>query len=337
MQQINGKTAPQTEPSATLRSIQSIIREDLAEFKRHFRSSIRTNHRLLNLVIRYVLRHQGKRIRPTLVLLSAKMCGKITERTYRAAVLLELVHTTTLVHDDVIDESEKRRGVFSVNALWGNKVAVLLGDYLLSRGLHLAVTHGDFDILHTLSKTVQRMSEGELLQIEKKRHMNLDEDVYYRIISDKTGSLLSESTRCGAYSAGADEEATERLGQFGEHLGLAFQIRDDLFDFGTRNVGKPVGADLNMKLITLPLIHALNHANPADRRSILRIVRRSRKRSDDRARVRLFVEKTGGLAYAQQQMEHHIQEALILLETFPPSPAREALKSLSRFIITRKR
>lgn len=327
----------QAEPAPTLRAIQAVVKEDLKAFREYFRASVQTEHTLLNLVLRFLFRQQGKQIRPTLVLLCAKVCGGITEQSYRAAALLELVHTTTLVHDDVVDESERRRGMHSVNALWGNKVAVLLGDYLLSRGLHLAVTHADYEILKALSHTVQRMSEGELLQIKKKRFMDLDEDVYYRIISDKTASLLSESTRCGAYSAGADAETAERFRQFGEHLGLAFQIRDDLFDFESHNIGKPVGADLDMRLVTLPLIYSLKQVDSAKRRSILQIVRRRRKRRGDRETVREFVEQTGGLAHAQQQMEMQVQKALTLLHASPPSAARDALEMLSRFIITRKR
>lgn len=327
----------QAKPAPSLRAIQAVVEEDLKQFREYFRASVKTQHTLLNLVLRFVFRQQGKQIRPTLVLLCAKVCGGITEQSYRAAALLELVHTTTLLHDDVVDESERRRGMYSVNALWGNKVAVLLGDYLLSRGLHLAVTHGDYEILKALSNTVQRMSEGELLQLKKKRFMDIDEKVYYRIISDKTASLLSESARCGADSAGADAETIERFRQFGEHLGLAFQIRDDLFDYESHNVGKPVGADLDMKLVTLPLIHALKQVDAAERRTILRIVRQRRKRPNDRQRVLDFVSQNGGLAHAQQEMETHVQHALDLLAASEDSPAREALAMLCRFIVARKR
>lgn len=327
----------QANPAPSLRAIQAVVQEDLRQFRQYFRASVQTQHALLNLVLRFLFRQQGKQIRPTLVLLCAKVCGGVTEQSYRAAALLELVHTTTLLHDDVVDESERRRGMHSINALWGNKVAVLLGDYLLSRGLHLAVMHGDYEILKALSHTVQRMSEGELLQIKKKRLMDIDEEVYYRIISDKTASLLSESARCGAFSARADASTADRFRQFGEHLGLAFQIRDDLFDFETHNIGKPVGADLDMRLVTLPLIHALKQADTAERRSILRIVRRRRKRRKDRDRVRDFVEKAGGITHAQQQMAAHLEKALALLEASPASPARDALAKLSRFIITRRR
>ncbi|MDE2958306.1 MAG: polyprenyl synthetase family protein [Bacteroidota bacterium] len=324
-------------PAPSLRAIQSVVQEDLQKFRQYFRSSVQTEHTLLNLVLRFLFRRQGKQIRPTLVLLCAKACGGVTEQSYRAAALLELVHTTTLLHDDVVDESELRRGMHSVNALWGNKVAVLLGDFLLSRGLHLATTHADYEILKALSHTVQRMSEGELLQIKKKRFMDIDEEVYYRIIADKTASLLSESTRCGAYSARADAATTERFRQFGEHLGLAFQIRDDLFDFESFDIGKPVGADLDMRLVTLPLIHALNQAGRTERRRILRIVRQRRKRKADRQRVRDFVANYGGLAHARLRMESHLDQALALLDISPPSPARHALATLSRFIITRNR
>ena len=329
--------ATEAEPAITLRDIQSVVEDDLKVFKLRFREAVRVKHGLLDRVVQYVLRQKGKRVRPTLVLLSAKLCGGVTERSYRAAALVELLHTATLVHDDVVDESEKRRGAFSINALWGNKVAVLLGDYFLSRGLLLALEHDDFDLLKTLSDAVQRMSEGELLQVERTRRLDLDEETYYRIISDKTASLIAACTRCGAYSAGADPEVVDRLGEVGEQLGLAFQIRDDLFDYGTRNVGKPLGADLKKKLVTLPLIYALRTAEPTERRAVLQVVRSRKKTVGDQARVRAFVSDSGGLAYAQERMEAHIGNAQVILRTFPDSPARSSLIALSRFVVTRKR
>ncbi len=329
--------ATQAEPAITLREIQSVVEDDLKAFQRKFREAVRVRHGLLDRIVQYVLRQKGKRIRPTLVLLSAHLCGGVTERSYRAATLVELLHTATLVHDDVVDESEKRRGAFSINALWGNKVAVLVGDYFLSRGLLLALEHNDFDLLKTLSDAVQRMSEGELLQVERTRRLDLNEETYYRIISDKTASLIAACTRCGAYSTGASAEVVNRMGEIGEQLGLAFQIRDDLFDYGTGNVGKPVGADLKKKLVTLPLIHALRSAEPAERRSILQIVRRRKKSVKDRTRVCSFVEAAGGLAYARGRMEAHITEVQALLHTFPDCPARQSLTALSRYIIARKK
>ena len=318
-------------------NFQSVVEDDLKEFSRHFKAAVRVEHGLLNLVIRYFLRQKGKRIRPLLVLLTAKTCGGIRERSYRAAALVELLHTATLVHDDVVDESEKRRGAFSINALWGNKVAVLLGDYFLSRGLLLALENDDYDLLRVLSHAVQRMSEGELRQVQRARSMDVDEASYYKIISDKTASLISACTRCGALSADADPDYLQAMGEFGEQLGLAFQIRDDLFDFGSKEVGKPVGADFQKKLVTLPLIHALEVSEKSERQRIVKLIRRGRKTKQNRQIIFEFVESTGGLAYAQERMEYHIKSAQSLLETFPDSDARRAMHILSEYVITRKK
>ena len=316
---------------------QSVVADDLKEFSRHFKEAVRVEHGLLNLVLRYFLRQKGKRIRPLLVLLTAKTCGGIQERSYRAAALVELLHTATLVHDDVVDESEKRRGAFSINALWGNKVAVLLGDYFLSRGLLLALEHDDYDLLRVLSNAVKRMSEGELRQVQRARSMDVDEQSYYKIISDKTASLLSACTRCGALSADADEESLKAMGEYGEQLGLAFQIRDDLFDFGAQEVGKPVGADFQKKLVTLPLIHALEAAAPPERKRIMKIIRKGRKSKEHQQIIYEFVESTGGLAYAQKRMEDHVRSAQSLLEVFPDSEARRAMHALSHYVVVRKK
>lgn len=320
-----------------VRDFQSVVADDLKEFSRHFKAAVRVEHGLLNLVLRYFLRQKGKRIRPLLVLLTAKTCGGIRERSYRAAALVELLHTATLVHDDVVDESEKRRGTFSINALWGNKVAVLLGDYFLSRGLLLALEHDDYDLLRVLSDAVRRMSEGELRQVQHARSMDIDEESYYRIISDKTASLLSACTRCGALSVDADEKSLKAMGEYGEQLGLAFQIRDDLFDFGTQEVGKPVGADFQKKLVTLPLIHALEVADQSERKKILKIIRKGKKSKDSRQIIFEFVKSTGGLVYAQERMEEHVRSAQSLLGVFPDSEARRAMYVLSRYVVTRKK
>ncbi|MCY4206304.1 MAG: polyprenyl synthetase family protein [Bacteroidetes bacterium] len=325
------------EPVVALQDFQSVVKGDLREFSRHFRDAVHVEHGLLNLVIRYFLRQKGKRIRPLLVLLTAKTCGGIRERSHRAAALVELLHTATLVHDDVVDESEKRRGAFSINALWGNKVAVLLGDYFLSRGLLLALDHEDHDILQVLSNAVKRMSEGELRQVQRSRRMEIDEDSYYKIISDKTASLISACTQCGALSANANQSRLQSMAEFGEQLGLAFQIRDDLFDFGTQEIGKPVGADIQKKLITLPLIHALEVTNPSTRRKILNIIRTGGKKKQHRETIFKFVESTGGLSYAKQRMEHHVRSAQSLLESFPESEARRAMHALSEYVIARKK
>ena len=330
------QVAPQR-GSQTLRDIQAAISDELNEFRRYFREEIRSRSGLLDKVLQYILRQKGKQIRPTLVLLSAKACGGITEKSYRAAALVELLHTATLVHDDVVDESETRRAAFSINALWGNKVAVLLGDFLLSRGLLLALRYHDYEILHILSEAVRRMSEGELMQVDKARRLDIDEDTYLRIISDKTASLLSACTACGARSADADAEAVRHMQEIGEYLGLAFQIRDDLLDYSSGGIGKPVGRDLQKKQLTLPLIHALGAADNARKRQIMRIVRKGRKSREDRRQVVRFAQELGGIAYAEKRMEAYAEQARSLLQQLEPSPARGALESLAAYIVTRRK
>ena len=323
-------------PPRSLSEIRRPVETELASFRRSFREAMRSPVGLLDRVTQYVLRRKGKEIRPLLVLLSAKLCGGVTEASYRAAALVELLHTATLVHDDVVDEAERRRGAFSINALWKNKVAVLFGDFLLSRGLLLALDHGDYRLLHVVSDAVRRMSEGELLQIEKTRRLDLDEATYFRIISDKTASLIAACMTAGAVSAGADDATQARVKAIGETLGLAFQIRDDLFDYGSVDVGKPLGLDLQDKKMTLPLIAALAQAEPAERRRIMGIVRKKRKRRAEVEAVGAFVRRHGGLAQARAQMEALAAEAAEALRTFPPSDARDALVGLTTYVVARK-
>ena len=320
-----------------LREIREPVADDLVEFRKYFRSTMRTDVRLLDGIVRYVLRQKGKRIRPTLVLLSARICGQVTDKTYRGAALVELLHSATLIHDDVVDDAEKRRGMFSINALWKNKISVLFGDFLLSRGLLLALEFGDYDLLQTMSDAVRRMSEGELLQIEKARRLDIDEDTYFRIISDKTASLISACTVSGAVSAGASEEHVSHMRGLGEKLGLAFQIRDDLFDFGADGAGKPSGIDLKEKKLTLPLIHALSKADLYDRRRIMRIVRRDRKSAGDLAEVLEFVEAYDGLEYARKRMRHLADDAQRILAEMPSGEARNAMAGLIEYTVRRKR
>lgn len=331
-----GQKAPRGK-TVTLHAIQEPVADNLQEFHRYFRRAVRSPVGLLNTVVRYVLRQKGKRIRPTLVLLTAQACGGVTEASHRAAVLAELLHTAALVHDDVVDEAEMRRGVFSINALWKNKTAVLLGDYLLSRGLLLALEYDDFEMLRILSDAVRRMSEGELLQIEKVRHLDIDEETYFRIISDKTASLIAACAACGAYSACTDPEIVEQMRLMGESLGIAFQIRDDLFDYGDRGVGKPVGADLQEKKLTLPLIYALRTTNSSGRRRVMSIVRKRKKDRSDRQTVTRFVEETGGLSYARSVMVDHAHKAQHILSQLPPTPARDALTNLAEYVTIRTR
>ena len=322
----------------TLDAIRTPVADDLDAFQTYFREAMRADHTLLDKITQYVLWQKGKRIRPLLVLLSAKACaGAATDITHRAAALVELLHTATLVHDDVVDDAEERRGVFSINALWKNKIAVLMGDFLLSRGLLLSLDHNDYTILHTLSDAVRRMSEGELLQIEKSRLLDIDEDTYFRIISDKTASLISACTKSGAVSVTEDEATIERMHQFGETLGLAFQIRDDLFDFSTQDSGKPIGIDLQEKKMTLPLIVALREADRRDRKRILKIVDQDDKSRSDLETIASFVTEHGGIEYARSRMESLATDAKSHLAALPPSDARAALVGLTEFTIQRDR
>ncbi|MDX1439396.1 MAG: polyprenyl synthetase family protein [Rubricoccaceae bacterium] len=319
-----------------LSEIRRPVEEEMKAFRRYFRDAMRSKVGILDKVTQYVLRQKGKEIRPILVLLSAEICGGITEASYRAAALVELLHTATLIHDDVVDNAERRRGVFSINALWKNKIAVLLGDFLLSRGLLLALKHNEYDLLHTVSDAVRRMSEGELLQIEKARKLDIDEDTYFRIISDKTASLISACMVCGAVSAGASPDRQEDIREIGEHLGLAFQIRDDLFDYGSVDVGKPLGIDLQEKKMTLPLIASLQHAEKSERKRIVRIVKKRKKQRSDVREVGRFVKDHGGIAYARSKMEGYAADAAESLSTFPESESRDALIGLAAFIVARK-
>ena len=323
---------------ATLDDIRVPVEDDLEAFRSYFREAMRSDHMLLDKITQYVLWQKGKRIRPLLVLLSAQACGgAATDPTHRAAALVELLHTATLVHDDVVDDAEERRGVFSINALWKNKIAVLMGDFLLSRGLLLSLDHGDYSILHTLSDAVRRMSEGELLQIEKSRLLDIDEETYFRIISDKTASLISACTKSGAVSVTDDEALIERMDKFGETLGLAFQIRDDLFDFSVEDAGKPVGIDLQEKKMTLPLIVALREADRREKKRILKIVDQDDKDRDDLRTIGAFVDEHGGIEYARSKMESLAANARSLLSALPPSEARASLAGLTRFTIQRSR
>jgi octaprenyl-diphosphate synthase len=272
-----------------------------------------------------------------LVLLSARICGDIGHRTYRGAALVELLHSATRIHEDVVDEAEKRRGLFSINALWKNKLAVLFGDFLLSRGLLLALKYNDYDLLHTMSDAVRRMAEGELLQIEKARRLDLDEETYFRIISDKTASLISACTVTGAVSVGASEEVVGLMRTFGEKLGLAFQIRDDLFDFGGSRTGKPVGIDLKEKKMTLPVIHALAAAEKSERRKVVAIFRRDHKSADDFTYVTDFVRRLGGIEYARSTMRRLADEARQIVEELPASDAQRSLAGLIEYTVNRSR
>jgi len=320
-----------------LEEIKKPIAAELETFEAKFKASMQSSVPLLDRITHYIVKRKGKQIRPMFVFLSASLCGGITEATYRGAALVELLHTATLVHDDVVDNSYERRGFFSVNALWKNKIAVLVGDFLLSKGLLLSINNGDFELLKIVSDAVKQMSEGELLQIEKARRLDIDEAVYYEVIRQKTASLIASCCSCGAASTGASAEIVEKMRLFGEKVGIAFQIKDDLFDFGIDDVGKPLGNDIKEKKITLPLIYALNRASSSEKRRIINLVKNHNEESDKVSEVIDFVRNSGGLDYARSRMEAYQQEAFSILNDLPENNARNSLQQLVRFTTERKK
>lgn len=312
-----------------------VISSELEQFEVHFREAVKSRVALLDRIMQYIVKRKGKQLRPMFVLLSARLGGTINESTYRAASLVELLHTATLVHDDVVDESMERRGFFSINALWKNKIAVLVGDYLLSKGLLLSLNNKDHEVLRILSEAVKLMSEGELLQIEKSRNLNLSESVYFDIINGKTASLLASACSAGASTTFTDPSDIETMRLFGEKVGMAFQIKDDLFDYSSKNIGKPTGNDIKEKKLTLPLIYVLNHCSPAIKKEIIYIVKNQNTQKDKVAFVIQQVEQLGGIAYATEKMFAYRDEALELLYRFPISPVRDALEELVRYTTDR--
>jgi len=321
-----------------LTQISKPIKSELNQFNQLFKESLKSKVGIVDLVTKYILKQKGKKIRPLLVLLSGKVTGELNERAFRGAILVELLHTATLVHDDVVDGAEKRRGMPSINAVWKNKVAVLMGDYLLSRGLLLSVEGKDFDFLEIVTNTVKRMSEGELLQIKKTQKLNIDEETYFRIISDKTASLLSTCCEIGATSSSTNQDEIIAMRNFGEHLGLAFQIRDDILDYigSTKLVGKPLGADIKDKKITLPLIHSLEKASKNEKTEILKLIKNGKKKNNI-DKIMKFVNKYDGIMYAQSVAENHSNKAKELLSIFPKTESRDSLETLVDFVINRKK
>ena len=312
-----------------------IIQSELKQFEIQFRHAVKSNVSLLDKIMQFIVKRKGKQLRPMFVLLSAKLGGQVNEQTYRAASLVELLHTATLVHDDVVDESFERRGFFSINALWKNKIAVLVGDYLLSKGLLLSLDNGDFKVLQILSAAVKQMSEGELLQIEKARNLNLSEEIYFEIIRNKTASLVASSCAAGASTTFTDEALINKMKNFGENAGIAFQIKDDLFDYGTSDIGKPTGNDIKEKKLTLPLIYTLNKVDSSLRKKIIYIVKNE---GSDKRKVRFAideVQKAGGIEYAQNKMFYYRDKALQLLHEFPESEVRNGLEELVRYTTDR--
>ena len=313
-----------------------LIDNELKIFETRFREAVKSQTPLLDRIMRYIVKRKGKQLRPMFVLLSAKLCGEITEPAYRAASLVELLHTATLVHDDVVDDSMERRGFFSTYALWKAKANVLIGDYLLAKGLLLSLDNNDYKILHILSDAVRKMSEGELLQLEKARSLNLKEEIYFEIIRNKTASLLASACSAGAWSTSKDENITEKMRLFGEKTGIAFQIKDDLFDYSSENVGKPTGNDIKEKKLTLPLIYTLNNCSREIKRKIIYIVK---NQNTDKEKVNWVIEQVnlaGGITYAANKMNEFKQEALAILHEFPENPARQGLEDLVLFVTDRK-
>ena len=316
--------------------INDIIGDELKLFEKKFAEAVKTETKSLDTIMKYIIKRKGKQMRPMFVFLSAKLHGEINESTYRAAALVELLHTATLVHDDVVDDSFERRGFFSINALWNKKIAVLVGDYLLSKGLLLATSNNEFSQLHILSEAVKQMSEGELLQLQKTRKLNLNEDIYFEIIRSKTASLLSSACAAGAYSTSNDDGITDKMKLFGEKAGIAFQIKDDLFDYGKDDIGKPTGNDIKEKKLTLPLIYTLNKVSVPTKRKLIYIIKNENK---DKLKVQFVIEtvvETGGIKYASEKMNNYRDEALQILYSFPESPARKALEDLVRYTTDRK-
>ena len=322
----------------SLKEIREPIQEHIDNFEKYFKNSMSSSVPLIDKITRYIVKRKGKQMRPMFVFLSASICGGVNDSTYRAASLIELLHTATLVHDDVVDDSNERRGFFSINALWKNKIAVLVGDYLLSRGLLLSVENEDYKLLKIVSNAVREMSEGELLQIEKARRLDIQEDIYFDIIRKKTASLIASCCACGAKSAGADDDTVDKMRQIGENVGMAFQIKDDLFDYEKTNLtGKPVGIDIKEKKMTLPLIYLLNHTERSVKRKVINTVK---NHNTDKARVSELIElvtSNGGMTYAKDKMKEYQEIALGALDDFPESTYRKAMKDLVLFTTRRKK
>lgn len=320
-----------------LKEIKAPIAAEMEQFESKFRSSMKTKVLLLDKIMTYIVKRKGKQMRPMFVFLSAGTCGPISEATYRGASMIELLHTASLVHDDVVDDSNYRRGFFSINALWKNKIAVLVGDYLLSRGLLLSVENEDFEPLKIVSSAMQNMSEGELLQLEKARSLNITEEVYYEVIRQKTASLIAACCAIGASSIENGNANVEKMRLFGEKVGMAFQIKDDLFDYGDKEIGKPLGIDIKEKKMTLPLIKTLSDASKSDKSRIIKIIRKHSNNSSKVAEVIDFVKKSGGIEYAQSVMNKYYDEAMEILDTFEDSVYKTSLGHLVQFTIERSK
>jgi len=319
--------------------IKQPIDYEMELFEQKFRLSMSSKVALLNRITHYIVNRKGKQMRPMFVFLVSKMVGngEVSERTYRGASVIELIHTATLVHDDVVDDSNRRRGFFSVNALWKNKIAVLIGDYLLSKGLLLSIDNNDFDLLKIISVAVREMSEGELLQIEKARKLDITEEVYYEIIRQKTATLIAACCSLGAASVKPNSQEVDTMHKFGELIGMAFQIKDDLFDYGTTKIGKPTGIDIKEQKMTLPLIHVLNNCSKKDHDWLINSIKNHNKDAKRVKEVIAFVKDNGGLDYAVTKMKQFQEEALQLLQNYPDSPYKNSLELMVNYVIDRKK
>ena len=314
----------------------NVIENELKVFESKFKDATRSQTPMLDRIMRYVVKRKGKQLRPMFVFLSAKLCGEVNDATYRAASLVEVLHTATLVHDDVVDDSLERRGFFSVYALWKNKISVLVGDFLLTKGLLLSLDHNDYRVLHSLSDAVRKMIEGELSQMEKSRSLNMNEDAYFEIIRNKTASLLASACAAGAWSTSNDDVIAEKMRLFGEKVGMAFQIKDDLFDYFSDNVGKPTGNDIKEKKLTLPLIYTLNKVDKQKRRRLIYIIKNQNKKKETVQEVIQAVMENGGIDYAVEKMKLFKAEALSILDEFPDTVVKKALQDLVGFVTDRK-
>ncbi|UZO82492.1 polyprenyl synthetase family protein [Aquimarina sp. ERC-38] len=323
----------------TVEQIKQPILEEMELFEEKFSQSMSSKVALLNRITHYIVKRKGKQMRPMFVFLSAKLVsgGKILERTYRGASVIELIHTASLVHDDVVDDSNQRRGFFSINALWKNKIAVLVGDYLLSKGMLVCIDYNDFDLLKIISVAVREVVEGELLQIEKARNLDITEEVYYEIIRQKTATLIAACCSLGACSVAPATEAVEDMRKFGELIGMAFQIKDDLFDYGDTAIGKPTGIDIKEQKMTLPLIYTLNTCSKQEKRWLINSVKNYNKDKKRVKEVIAFVKNTGGLIYAEKVMHNYKDKALAILKRYPDSEYKEALELMVTFVIDRKK
>jgi octaprenyl-diphosphate synthase len=323
---------------SALTGIKKPVATEMTEFEVYFGRTMRSEIPLLNIILNYILRRKGKQMRPLLVFLTAKLNGEIVESTYIAATCIELLHTASLVHDDVVDDAHERRGSLSINALWNSKIAVLLGDYLLSTGMHICVEKSRYDMLEIISEAVKSMAEGELLQLQKARKLNIKEEDYYKIIISKTAALLSACTATGARSVTEDPETIQLMKDFGENIGIAFQIRDDILDYeGTGLTGKTVGNDIKEKKITLPLIHALEQSANSKKRHILNIVRSRKKTKSEIGEVISFVLDYGGIEYAELKMNQYRDKALAILDSYPDSEVKESLREFVQYTTSRKK